>query len=328
MKNLFEQRRFSKELRRLAGEKAAQGEPLSVMDDVVFKAMLTSDTEDSREALRSLLSACTRRPVSAVQVRPNDLIPPHLDAKMARFDVHVTFNDGEAADLEMQMSKTNDDLKVRAEVYNAMLLSAQSRKGRDYKEIKRVYQIFFLNCVLFPQSTKLPQRFNYREEKEFYRLNDISEIIFYELPKLEERVRGILIETEKIKDLSEEEKWCIFMKYRHDEQTVKLVEKLYFEGKGIMRAEKAISKIDRDYWKYARQMVIEKNRLDRGQRIYDMKQEARAEGLAEGKAQGLAEGRVEGKFEIAQKMKTAGRPLAEIAEFTGLSFEEIEKAEN
>ena len=54
---------FRKELRRLLRENAAQGEPLSVMDDMVFKAMLSSDTEDSREALRLLLSACIRREV-------------------------------------------------------------------------------------------------------------------------------------------------------------------------------------------------------------------------------------------------------------------------
>jgi len=346
MNNFFMRRQYNKQLKRLANEKAVQGEPLSIMDDVVFKAMLTSDTEDSREALRSLLSACTRRPVYAVQVRPNDLIPAHLDAKAARLDVHVIFNDGEAADLEMQMSKTNDDLRVRAEVYNAMLLSAQSRKGCDYKEIKRVYQIFFLNCVLFPQNTKLPQRFSYREEKEFYRLNDISEIIFYELPKLDKRVQEILAGTgdAKIKDLSEEEKWCIFMKYRHEDEAMKLVEKLYYEEKGIMRAEKAIKKINRDYWKYAREMAIEKNRLDRGQRIYDLKQEARTEGLAEGLAEGraeghtegLAEGRTEGlaegkqqsKYEIARKMKDMGLSIAQIAEATGLTPETLETISN
>ena len=219
MNNFLTRRRYNKQLKRLANEKAVHGEPrngpLSAMDDVVFKAMLTSDTEDSREALRSLLSACTRRPVALVQVRPNDLSPAYLGAKAARLDVHVTFNDGEAADLEMQMSKTNDDLKVRAEIYNAMLLSAQSRKGRDYKEIKRVYQIFFLNCLLFPQSAKLPQRFSYREEREQYRLNDISEIIFYELPKLQNRVGDMLAGTdgaglpltdiEQFTDLSSEE---------------------------------------------------------------------------------------------------------------------------
>ena len=90
----FNRPRLSGELKRLARENAMNGKPLSVLDDVVFKAMLTTDSDDSREALRSLLSACTRREVSDVQVRNNDIPPAHLAAKSARLDVHVTFNDG------------------------------------------------------------------------------------------------------------------------------------------------------------------------------------------------------------------------------------------
>ena len=81
----------------------------------------------------------------------------HLNAKSARLDVNIIFNDGEAADLEMQIGKSDDDLGARAALYAAMLLSAQSKKGHPYKEIKRVYQIFFLNCILYPQSKKLPE---------------------------------------------------------------------------------------------------------------------------------------------------------------------------
>ncbi|GHV94227.1 hypothetical protein AGMMS50293_05470 [Spirochaetia bacterium] len=54
-----------------------------------------------------------------------------------------------------------DDLKARAAFYAARLLSAQAKKGEAYGEIKRVYQIFFLNSVLFPG---LPLRDAYRPE--------------------------------------------------------------------------------------------------------------------------------------------------------------------
>jgi predicted transposase/invertase (TIGR01784 family) len=128
-------------------------------------------------------------------------------------DVHAIFNDGETADLEMQMDISDDDLKARAEQYASLLLSAQSEKGKQYKGIKRVYQIFFLNCVLFPQSNKLPRRYSYREETEHDRLNELTEIIFYEMPKLERRVRDYLEGKIGAEILSEEEKWCMYMKY-------------------------------------------------------------------------------------------------------------------
>jgi predicted transposase/invertase (TIGR01784 family) len=306
-------RRWNNNMTVPACEENAGETPLNVMEDVVFKAMLTSDTDVSREALRRLLCACTRREVSAVRVTNNDLVPPHKEAKGPRLDVHVTFNDGESANLEIQINKTDDDLKARAELYAAMLLSAQSRRGRKYQDIKRVYQIFFLNRVIFPDSGKLPQRFSYREETEHHRLGDISEIIFYELPKLERRVREITAGEAVIKTdcLSEEEKWCIFMRYRHEKRAARLVEKLYREEEGIMLAEKAVEGISRDYLRFAREMAEAKNRMERQYRIY----KAEKEGLEKGMVQGMEQG----KLEVARKMKDMGFPIAQIAKVTGLS---------
>ena len=46
---------------------------------------------------------------------------------------------------------------------------------------------------------------------------------------------------------------------------------------------------------------------------------------ARGEEKGRTEGRAEGILEIARKMKNAGRPLSEIAEFTGLPIETLEQ---
>ena len=45
----------------------------------------------------------------------------------------------------------------------------------------------------------------------------------------------------------------------------------------------------------------------------------------EGYKEGLNEGTIRRTIEIAQKMKAAGRPLTEIADFTGLSQEAVEQ---
>ena len=52
-----------------------------------------------------------------------------------------------------------------------------------------------------------------------------------------------------IKNLPEDEKWCIFMKYRHENHAVFLIEELLRENEGIMRAEKTLVKVSRDYKK-------------------------------------------------------------------------------
>ena len=57
--------------------------------------------------------------------------------------------------------------------------------------------------------------------------------------------------------------------------------------------------------------------------------EGKAEGIAEGKAEGIAEGKAEGILEgikqVAQKALNDGLPVEQIASFTGLSVEEINK---
>jgi predicted transposase/invertase (TIGR01784 family) len=71
-----------------------------------------------------------------------------------------------------------------------------------------------------------------------------------------------------------------------------------------------------------------KNSMDRAQELLIAQEEAQEKGLAEGRVEGLAEGLAEGRakiLEIARKMKNAGQPLSEIAEFTGLPIESIEQ---
>ena len=312
MINILKKFRQSTELKKLVKAHAETGTPLSVMEDVVFKAMLSAGTEDSNCALRSLLSACIGREVRTAQVINNDLIPAHLAGKAPRLDVNVTFNDGESANLEMQMEKTGDDLKKRALVYASMLLAGQSQKGKSYKVSKRVYQIFFLNRELFPASPVFPRRYSYREAQEHDQLTDSSEIFFYELPKLDRQVQKLLSGKIGLNDLSADEKWCIFMKYRHEGHAARLVEQLYQQEEGIMRAEKAVNGISRDYIKYIRWMSKEKDRLDRGQMLEDAHD------------QGMERRNVE----IARNLLHIGLSKEQIQEATGLDLETIQSITN
>jgi predicted transposase/invertase (TIGR01784 family) len=52
-------------------------------------------------------------------------------------------------------------------------------------------------------------------------------------------------------------------------------------------------------------------------------EEARTKGRAEGMERGMEIGFNEGTLKIACKMKKAGRSFGEIAEFTGLTVEEV-----
>ena len=51
--------------------------------------------------------------------------------------------------------------------------------------------------------------------------------------------------------------------------------------------------------------------------------EGRAEGLEQGRAEGLAEGQAQAQAEIAKKMLESGVSVEQIAQFTGLTPDEV-----
>ena len=305
---------------RPARDYSQDDEPLPILNDTVFKAMLASDTEDSREALRSLLCACTNREITDVKVVNGELFPAHMDAKIPRIDVLVTFNDGEAAALEMQIGKSDDDLKDRAAYYASALYSGQSRRGKKYRDIKRVYQIFFLNCVLFPESEKLPRRYGYREEKEHDLLTEAVEIIYYELPKLEKRVEEYFAGKAGTENLSMDEKWCIFMRYHHEKRVEPLIKELCQREEGIMHAEKTVVKISRSYKKFARELSIMKRDMEHDARIDAIREEVREEFRKEV--------RTEEKLQIARNLLAKGSTPDFVHDITGLDLETIANLRN
>jgi len=50
-----------------------------------------------------------------------------------------------------------------------------------------------------------------------------------------------------LKTLSTEQKWCIYFKYRVKEGMEPLIDELRRDEEGIMRADRALKKIDRGY---------------------------------------------------------------------------------
>jgi len=311
---------FARLVKRQVKEDAAEAEALSLLEDTVFKFLFGFDSEGSREALRSLLSACIRREVKEVQIVNSEVNPPYLGAKQSRLDVHVTFNDGEAADLEMQACKTNDDIGKRAEYYAVMLVAGQDAKGKTYRDIKRVYQIFFINDVLFKNSDKIPRRYYYQEETERDRLSNLTEIIFYELPKMEKLVNECLKDRTMTKFLTKEEKWCIYLRYRHEKGVKTLINQLSKEEEGIMRAEKEMPRVSRTYKRYVRNLSILKYEMDKAQQKLEYR-EAYERAFNEGFEIGFEEGIEIGREKFKNKFKQYLLDLVN----QGLSTEEIKK---
>jgi predicted transposase/invertase (TIGR01784 family) len=301
---------------RRAGENA---KPLSPTLDIVFKTLFSGKDEDSREALKSLLSDCIHRPVRDLRLQDTEILPAFFKGKVFRLDVHVTFNDGEQADIEMQVKRSNDDIKARSVLYSSRLLESQLGRGELYQDAKRVYVIFFLDFILFPHSKKVPRRYVFMEETEHDRLNELMEVVYYEMPKTADVVREYFEGKETLKNLPAEQKWCIYFKYRAHEGMEPLIEKLCREEEGIMRADRALKKKDREWQKWARWYAHDNARLEYNSMMYDAEERGRMAGQEKGIALGEDRGRLASQEEIARNMKARGYSSEEIRAITGLS---------
>jgi predicted transposase/invertase (TIGR01784 family) len=338
--SLWDKIRLRAEVKRQARENAGQGKPLSPTLDIVFKTLFGGNSNDSREALRALLSDCIHRPVADMIIRNNELLPEYLSGKTVRLDVHVGFNGGEEADIEIQAGKSDDNLKNRALFYGSRMFSGQGSKGKKYKDLKRVYQLFFLNSVLFPGSEKVPRRYTMREETEHDQLSEAMEVVIYELPKVEKYVRAYCEGKGGIKTLSPEKKWCIYIKYKGNEHLSGMIDEISRQEEGIMWAELALKKMNRDKEQWARALWREKRAMDYQDYLATAK-EAIEEGRKEGREEGLEEGRKEGREEglekglkqgreelwkTAKNLKAMGLSVEQIAAATGLAPKEVKRA--
>jgi len=321
MKHLFPFIRSFRAVKSQAGENAGKPKSVNHSLDIVFKTIFSGKDEDSREALRLLLSGCIHRQVRDFRLLNTEMLPTFLLGKVFRLDVHVTFNDGEQADIEMQINRSNDDIKARSILYGSRLLENQIGKGERFQAAKRVYVIFFLDFILFPQSSKVPRRYVLMEEEEHDRLNELIEIIYCEMPKTADAVREFFEGKETLKNLSAEQKWCIYFKYRSEEGMEPLIAKLCREEEGIMRADRTLDKIARSKERWARWLFWDNQRLVYNSEMYA----ARENGRTEGRMEGLALGEDKGRMAIARNMKAKSYKSEEIQAITGLSGEEIEK---
>jgi len=315
MKLLLPFTRSYGEIKRLARENAARAKPLSPTIDFVFKTLFSGKDEDSREALRLLLSSCIHRQVMDLRLVNTEILPAFLSGKIFRLDIHVTFNDGEQADIEMQVNRSDDDLKARSLLYASRLLENQLERGKRFMEAKRVYVIFFLDFVLFPKSAKVPRRYVFMEESEHDRLNELVEVIYYEMPKTAEAVREYFEGKETLKTLPTEQKWCIYFKYRVGEGMEPLIDELRREEEGIMKADRALKKIERDWEKRARAIFWDNQRLVRNSDMYAAEEKGRQEGRMEGSKTK--------QEEIARNALAEGASIEFVQKITGLDLDTI-----
>ncbi|MBR5965514.1 MAG: PD-(D/E)XK nuclease family transposase, partial [Treponema sp.] len=104
--------------------------------DVNFKALFTQGTRGSYIALQSFLSSVLGRKIKSLALAPNEPAVETTSNMQMAFDIAVTFDDGEQADIEVQGREYDYDYSVRAEIYAARMLNNSAKKGDNYNNKK------------------------------------------------------------------------------------------------------------------------------------------------------------------------------------------------
>ena len=296
---------FSRALLAQAAEMVARGERLPLKDDVSFKLFLSSPTPESNACLRYFLSAVTGREVAKAKVTNSELLPEYRKGKMPRMDVNCEFNDGQKADIELQLTKADDDQKLRSLYYACKLYAGSLGRGEKYKNAPNVYQIFLIDFDLF-------------EDGEFYHrammrlddgdvLSDRLKVLFFNL-KVPDSVDA---------SLKKAANWCSFIAGSTDSGVLdRLGRDLdWKEEYGMaIRAYNNVS-AEEKAWAYHLSM-------DRAEADYWNGLELAEE---KGRNKGLEDGIKKTREETARNALALGIPLMQISQITGLTQEEVEK---
>ena len=273
--------------------------------DSTFKAIFTSDNEESNCALTSLLTASLNREITEIDILHNEPTVSNIQEKQIRYDILCKLSNGELVNVEMQVIPALE-IAERLEYYVSKLLINQPLKGNTYNKLAKVYQISFLiNGNIFPDSHAIHQ-FKYYDAKHNISLGGNAKIITAEASKLN------LNNIEKLNSL---ERWLMWFKYaketRQREEINKIIEK--DGGIGIEMATKVLVRHSYDDIERLSAEAEEK-------RIMDYYSD-----MSSAKEQGLTEGRAEGRAEDVRNLKKLGVDISIIAKATGFSEDEIKK---
>ena len=279
--------------------------------DPNFKAIFTQDTEDSRKALRSFLSAAIGREVKSATV-VNSEIPKVYDAQRGiNYDINCIFADGEKAQVEMQSWDEGYAYGKRAEYYAARLLSSVIDVGDDWDKIPQVYQISVLNFRFDKTNEQPVHHYIMCDRSDGAKLTERLNVIFMELPKIPKTER-----LEDIKTLPPVIKWCKFLEEADNPTKQDFIANLVQSEEGIMAAENTLTKINMDEWRWIIQGQIEGKKRDYTSGLLAAERRGVAKGIEQGVQQNAREN-------ARNFLKMNLLSSEQIAQGTGIPLEEV-----
>ena len=186
---------------------------VDIRKDYVFKAVFARDTPESMGALSKLVSALIETDVSIVSILANEPPIDNISDRQIRFDINCRAENDELINVEMCFNPDAFE-PLRMEYYTTKLFSGQELRGieRDYKDLKKAYQIAIISKLKFYYDEEFLHSFAYYDKKRNVSLGGKTQIITLELSKLQNVV------NKPAAEMSITEQWAYYLAYLTDKE--------------------------------------------------------------------------------------------------------------
>ena len=273
-------------------------------NDYAFKKLFgTEENKDIMIEFLSLVTLLSKDDFDDVRIENSEQIPRFYNDKTGRLDIKIRLHDGRKIDVEMQNTYF-DYYPKRSIFYCSKLIHEHFMSGFQYAQLKKCIAINVLNSS-FKLSEKIHSIYQIRETEEQTLLDELLEIHFLDLTKLQKN------------NLTSLEKWLMFIKTDSKEERSMLA-----QGNPVMAKANKVMDIfyldEQERKRYEAAWEYESDRLS-------MISESERKGLERGLVEGEARGSHQAKVETARILEQLGDPVPKIMQATGLSEEEVEK---
>ncbi|CEE00999.1 hypothetical protein BT1A1_1167 [Caldibacillus thermoamylovorans] len=293
---------------------------LKPKNDFVFKFVFGRGTKQSNKLLLALLNDVFNVPkglsLGIVEITNPLTFQTNVTDQYAILDIRAKVAGFAHVNLEMQrVNQRNID--KRTLYYGAKLFEEQLDKGNEYRDLKKVVTINFLDFSYFT-TDMYHSCYRLMEKRTFEPYPDLLQLHFIEMPKFVRQDKENLIHPN-----DRMAKWIRFLTNEDDarweemanqdpiiENAVDMLRTVSMDREARMLAE-------------AREKALKDINSIRGEAMREGKEEGIEEGIKKGIEKGRKEGIKEGKREIAKKMLMEGADINFIVKMTELTESEV-----
>ena len=285
-------------------DKTKENKKYNLKNDIIFKTFFSR--KGNEIFLIDFLEALLKIKIEEIQVKEEvNLETLAVEEKGGRLDLQAKLNDGIIVNIELQI-KNHQNIEERTTYYSSKVISRETEKGTEYKDITKVIMINILDYELLGFDEYISDTVIVLDKHREYEVLKGIKWYFIELPKFRKQNPNM---NEKLNQ------WLVFLD-DYNKEAVKLAEE---KNDTLKKARIEMNYLTGDAEVRRLAELREKWEMDRISEIGYAKREGIKQGEKIGEKKGKKKGKLEEKIETAKKMLEKGFNIDTIIEITGLS---------